>query len=136
MLRGILATPASTGGLGVIHLTGTKWRRWGLFRGGAPPWCVSSYTLCQAVGSTHLRTEICCVNPCCPEPSHALPLRPLGELESAGGAAASSTALPHAHTLLFASGGSRGSLHQLAAGSAGELPRAIGLSGRNAGTED
>src|ERR1700694_2940004 len=135
MLRGILATPASTGGPGVIHLTCTKWRRWGFSGGGAPSWCVSSNTLCQAVGSAHLRTEICCVNPCCPEPCHALPLRPLGELESAGSAAASSTALPHSHTFLFAPGGPSGSFHQLATGSAGELPGSIGLSRRNAGTE-
>jgi len=143
MLCRILATAASHGLREMLRQASKRYtlgRHVGaggaLQGGGAPSWCVSGYTLCQAVGSAHPLKEICCFNPCCPEPCHALPLRPLGELESAGGAAASGTALPHSHTLLFAPGGSCRPFHQLAAGSAGELPGPTGLSRRNAGTED
>src|SRR5579859_1322657 len=155
MLRGILAMPASSGGRhrrahAPREILRQASKRYTLVAhevapvglesvcsdrleggGGAPSWCVSSqpYVKPQVL---HLRTEICCVHSCCPEPHYSLPLRPLGQLEPAGGAAASGTALPYSHTFILAPGGARGSLHQLAAGSTVELPRPTGLSRRNA----
>ena len=65
----------------------------------------------------------------CAQSPHSLPLRPRGTLECAAGSPAAGAALPHAHPVVFAAGRARQALHQLAAGSAGQLSRTPGIPG-------
>ncbi len=67
------------------------------------------------------------VHPRRAESRHPLPLRSPGVAERAAGAAAPGAPLPHAHPLLLDARRARAALHQLAAGPAGQLPRAAGV---------
>ena len=67
------------------------------------------------------------VDPCRPDPHHALPLRPFGEARAAGSAAPPCPAQPHADPQLFAEGRSGQALRELAAGSARQLAGAAGV---------
>src|SRR5678816_4114744 len=67
------------------------------------------------------------VDPRRAQPHHALPLRPADPPRPAGRAAAAGAALADPHPELLDEGRAGRALHQLAAGSAGELPRATRL---------
>src|SRR5437762_11499443 len=64
-----------------------------------------------------------------PQPQDALLLRSQSFSWASDCEAAAGASLPHTHSRVFAEGQTRESLHQLATGSAKQLPCTIGLSG-------
>ena len=97
-------------------------------------WCLAGPNCVPfgAFGTRGAESILMHVHPRRAPPQHPLPLRPARRTRPADRPAAARAALPHAHPQLFAQGRAGEAFHQLAAGSAGQLPRASRLPGQDA----